>query len=104
MFRVPLSWLHALILCAVVLTLHSGTAGAATPEPPQEAAGTGATQPALRVAMAGNYLPLHGLRGGILVGYEVDLAYALGKELGREVEFLDRAKLGGLTTVEAVQQ
>ncbi len=55
----------------------------------------------LRVAMSGNYLPLHGVRDGQFVGFEADLARALGEALGREVVFLDRAALG-TSTLEAV--
>ncbi len=47
-----------------------------------------AAQP-LRVGLSGNYLPLHGIEGGRLVGLEVDLARALGEQLGREVSFVN---------------
>ncbi|MFY0562695.1 substrate-binding periplasmic protein [Archangium lansingense] len=58
----------------------------------------------LKVALSGNYMPLHGSTRGGLVGLEAELALALGRELGREVEFVDTQRRFKLDTLKAVAQ
>jgi cystine transport system substrate-binding protein len=55
----------------------------------------------LRVAMGGEYLPLHGTEGGKATGFEADVASVLGEALGREVQFLspDQMKAGALAAL-----
>jgi TPR repeat protein/ABC-type amino acid transport substrate-binding protein len=62
----------------------------------------GAVTPApLRIAMSGNYMPLHGYEGGQAVGLEAELGRAIAQKLGREAMFLDRNALG-MSTLEAL--
>ncbi|NMO21258.1 amino acid ABC transporter substrate-binding protein [Pyxidicoccus fallax] len=56
----------------------------------------------LRVALSGQYLPLHGPSRDGMTGLEAELARALGRELGREVEFIDTRRKFKLGTLEAV--
>lgn len=57
----------------------------------------------LRVALSGNYLPLHGVGGDMgMIGFEADLAGLLGRNLGRPVVFVNTRKEFGLGAVEAV--
>lgn len=55
----------------------------------------------LRVAMSGEYMPLHGTEGGKATGFEADVARALAEALGRKVQFLgpDQMKAGALAAV-----
>ncbi len=48
----------------------------------------------LRVAMWGEYMPLHGFAGDRAIGLEAELAYTLGAYLNREVRFVDPRKKG----------
>ncbi len=75
-------------------SLLSLAAPATNPTPPSE--------PDLRVALSGNYMPLHGREGGVVVGLEVELAEAVGAALKRRVIFVDTRKNFGLGSVEAV--
>jgi len=60
-----------------------------------------AQQKTLRVAMWGEYMPLHGFVQGKAVGFEADLANYLGKYMNRRVVFVDtRGK--GMSSIEAV--
>lgn len=61
---------------------------------------SGVEQP-LRVAMGGEYMPLHGTEGGQATGFEADVARALAAAMGREVQFLrrDQMKAGALAAV-----
>ncbi|MFH1810277.1 MAG: transporter substrate-binding domain-containing protein [Pseudomonadota bacterium] len=52
-----------------------------------------AAKPVLRVGISGELAPLHGQDKGGWVGLEPDLARALGKHLGRQVEFVDLAAI-----------
>ena len=54
----------------------------------------------LRVALWGNYMPLHGESGEEKVGFEADLARALAKEMGRELVFAERTGKGSLASVQ----
>lgn len=65
------------------------TATQASPALAEEAKGA-----PLRVAISGSYLPLHGPVDGEMAGLEVDLAAALARALGRELQILDRKTLG----------
>ncbi|QRK10789.1 amino acid ABC transporter substrate-binding protein [Archangium violaceum] len=58
----------------------------------------------LRVALSGNYMPLHGSDRSGRVGLEAELALALGRELGREVEFVDTQRRFKLDTLKAVAE
>ncbi len=60
----------------------------------------GQTKP-LRVAMWGEYMPLHGFVGDRAIGLEAELAYTLGAYLNREVRFVDPRKKG-MSSIEAV--
>ncbi len=57
----------------------------------------------LRVAMSGQYMPLHGEKDGQRVGFEVDVARVLGKHLGKQVVFLSRSEMGK-GTLQAVAE
>lgn len=78
------------VLAFLALMIGIGAAGA-------EEAGT------LRVAMTGQYWPLHGEKEGERVGFEVDVAFLIGKQLGKQVVFLSRADLG-TGTLQAVAE
>lgn len=60
----------------LLLTLLAGGCASVAPPAP------------LRVGVTPNYEPLAFLRGGHLVGAEIDFARALGQELGRPIEFV----------------
>ncbi len=45
--------------------------------------------PPLRVALSGEYMPLHGKAGDSMIGFEADLAKAIAGELGRDVIFVN---------------
>ncbi len=68
------------------------------------AATAGAQEGPLKVALSGNYLPLHGSGPDGMFGLEADLARALGEKLGREVEFVNTRKAFKLGTIDAVAQ
>jgi ABC-type amino acid transport substrate-binding protein len=72
------AWRCVPVVLALVLA-----AGCATPE-----SGRSANSTALRVGVTPDYPPLVFMDDGQITGAEVDLALQLGKELGREVEFL----------------
>lgn len=55
----------------------------------------------LRVAMWGDYMPLHGFAGNRPIGFEAELAYTLGAYLKREVLFVDPRKKG-MSSIDAV--
>jgi ABC-type amino acid transport substrate-binding protein len=57
----------------------------------------------LRVAMSGTYWPLHSVGGGTCFGLEVDLAVALGRELGKpDIHCVSKEELDGLSALDAV--
>jgi ABC-type amino acid transport substrate-binding protein len=70
---------------AVVIAGCSSTQNGATHSAASPRASVGST---LRVAVAPDYPPLVFEQGGAIVGAEVDLARALGKELGRPVQLV----------------
>lgn len=55
----------------------------------------------LRVAMWGEYMPLHGFVNGKAVGIEADMARELGKAMNRQVIFVD-ARSKGMSSIDAV--
>lgn len=57
----------------------------------------------LRVALSGNYWPLHLSIADKRYGFEADIADTLAKELGRPLQFLGREELG-VGSLEAVAQ
>jgi ABC-type amino acid transport substrate-binding protein len=56
-----------------------------TPAAAQE---SGPGDDTLKIAMSGQYMPLHGLEGGQWTGFEADLARALAKRMGKTPLFL----------------
>jgi ABC-type amino acid transport substrate-binding protein len=72
------AWRFVPVVLALVLA-----AGCAAPD-----SGRSANSTALRVGVTPDYPPLVFMEDGQITGVEVDLALQLGKELGRDVEFL----------------
>lgn len=55
----------------------------------------------IRVGMSGGHFPFTFVRQGELQGFEVDLMKAIGKELGREIEFETMSFSGLIGALEA---
>ena len=56
----------------------------------------------LRVAISGSYMPLHGMSGSEPVGFEVDLARLIARELGRPLEIVDTRRTLKMGAIEAI--
>jgi ankyrin repeat protein/ABC-type amino acid transport substrate-binding protein len=56
----------------------------------------------LRVALSGEYMPLHGFKDGVATGLEAEIAQRLARRLGASVVFVDTRRELGKGSVEAV--
>ncbi|WP_257454206.1 ankyrin repeat domain-containing protein [Archangium lipolyticum] len=56
----------------------------------------------LRVALSGEYMPLHGFKDGVATGFEAELAQRLAQRLGATAVFVDTRREFGKGSVEAV--
>jgi ankyrin repeat protein/ABC-type amino acid transport substrate-binding protein len=56
----------------------------------------------LRVALSGEYMPLHGFKDGVATGLEAEIAQRLARRLGATVVFVDTRRELGKGSVEAV--
>ena len=76
------------LAAALALALSACGSGGSSPG---SSAGSGASGEVLRVASEGTYSPFtfHDPEDGELTGYDVDVARAVGEQMGREVRFTD---------------
>jgi ankyrin repeat protein/ABC-type amino acid transport substrate-binding protein len=57
----------------------------------------------LRVAVGGQYLPLHGEKDGVPIGLEVDIANLIAKELGATAKFVNTSRELKMSSLKAVE-
>lgn len=87
-YRFAICFLPAIVIAFLITAPPAESADPRHPDP--------APAPSiLRVAMSGDYMPLHFIDQGNATGFEADVASALAVSLGRSVHFLSRDQMKG---------